>query len=192
MNLAKPLQDILLATARESITYGCVRKSLLPVDPTLWAITELRQMACTFVTLKMPVASPGDDLRGCVGSLSADQPLVQDTIEHAYAAAFRDPRFPPVASDEIPLLRIAISIISPQETLQFDNQEELLQQIRPELDGLIIQSQGRRATFLPSVWEQISGRTEFLRQLKLKAGFAPDYWNCDFKAFRYQADYFQE
>ncbi|WP_075185905.1 AmmeMemoRadiSam system protein A [Teredinibacter haidensis] len=191
-HLGKEQQQMLLAVARKCIIYGCQNRSLLPIDKSLIVQPELQQIVSTFVTLKEADIHNVYQLRGCVGSVTASQSLLSDVIEHAYTAAFYDSRFPEIAADDIPLLHIAISIISPQEELQFKKQDDLLEQLRPHVDGLIIQSRGRLATFLPSVWDLVSDKTGFIEHLKLKAGFTTDYWNDDLKAFRYETLYFEE
>ncbi len=132
----------------------------------------------------------GGQLRGCIGALVARQPLVQDVAAHAFAAAFEDPRFPELREDEFPKLDIHISVLSPPEPLSFSSEAELLAQLRPGVDGLIIQFRHYRATFLPAVWEQLPDPYVFLAQLKQKAGLPLDFWSPELSAERYTAEYF--
>lgn len=189
MELSEADKRSLLHMARESIVYGVQHKGRMPVDEALINQAPYNAIVSTFVTLE---TLPDLALRGCIGSLEASVTLLEDVIEHAYSAAFRDPRFPPVTAEEIMTLKIAISVISPHEELSFNNEAELIELLRPQLDGLIIQSQGRRATFLPSVWQELPEKRDFLTHLKRKALFTENYWNSDFKAFRYTTEYFQE
>jgi len=172
----------LLDTARHAIQYG-----LTYHKPPLLELTEyserLQIAGATFVTLK-----ESDQLRGCIGTLSAYQPLIQDVAEHAYAAAFNDPRFPPVNRIEEPLIHISISLLSPPQAMSFRSEADLLAQLKPEEDGLIFEYQKNKSTFLPSVWEQLPEPANFLRQLKLKAGLSADFWDEEIKISRYHCD----
>lgn len=187
-------QETLLQLARASVEYGCEYGVCLPVDKVPGGDTVLcnkvfSQHASTFVTLK---SKPDMALRGCIGSLYARQSLVQDVIEHAHAAAFEDSRFSKVHQRELASLHISVSIISPMEAMSFSSEQDFLQQLRPNIDGVLIECHGRRATFLPSVWEQLADKCSFIAHLKQKAGLAEQYWHEDFKAFRYNCMYFQE
>lgn len=129
----------------------------------------LAQAGATFVTLTREGA-----LRGCIGSLQAARPLGVDVAENALGAAFRDPRFPPVAADEWPRCRLEVSLLSPPKAMRFADEADLLEQIAAGEDGLILEADGRRATFLPQVWGSISDKRQFLRELARKAGLPAD------------------
>ena len=182
--LSKPDRAALLDVARASIRHGLRHGQALEVDPVDYPET-LRPPRATFVTLEI-----GDQLRGCIGALVARQPLVQDVAAHAFAAAFEDPRFPELRENEFPKLDIHISVLSPPEPLSFSSEGELLAQLRPGVDGLIIQFRHYRATFLPAVWEQLPDPYVFLAQLKQKAGLPLDFWSPELSAERYTAEYF--
>ena len=128
----------------------------------------LRQAGATFVTLTRDGA-----LRGCIGSLQAQRPLATDVAENAIGAAFRDPRFPAMTSDEWPAVRVEVSLLSAAKPLRFADEADLLAQLRPGEDGIILEYEGHRATYLPQVWESISDKYQFLRELARKAGL-PD------------------
>lgn len=147
----------------------------------------LQSEGAAFVTL----TSHGR-LRGCIGSLEARQPLINDVADNAIAAATRDPRFPPVTPAEVPGLHIEISVLTPPEAMTFTSQQDLLRQIRPGIDGLVLQEGWRRGTFLPLVWEQLPDRQDFLAHLKQKAGLPAHYWSDTVKVFRYQTQLFEE
>ena len=181
---SKPDRATLLDVARASIRHGLDHGQALLVKLEDYPET-LRVPRATFVTLDI-----GGQLRGCIGALAAYQPLVQDVAAHAYAAAFEDPRFPELRADELPKLDIHISVLSPPEPLQFGSEAELLAQLRPGVDGLILQFRHYRSTFLPSVWEQLPDPYLFLAQLKQKAGLPLDFWSPELQAERYTADYF--
>jgi len=174
----------LLDVARASIQHGLRHRRALAVKPEDYPET-LRPPRATFVTLEI-----GGQLRGCIGALTAYQPLVQDVATHAYAAAFEDPRFPELRSDEFPKLEIFISVLSPPEPMRFSCEEDLFQQVRPGVDGLILQFHQYRATFLPAVWESLSDPYVFLAQLKHKAGLPLDFWSPELRVERYTTEYF--
>jgi len=140
----------------------------------------LRQPGATFVTLKRNA-----QLRGCIGSLQAHRPLLEDVEHNALAAAHRDPRFQPLARGELQALRVEVSLLSPSEPMRFASQEDALAQLRPGVDGLVLQWQGRRSTFLPQVWEELREPREFMAHLKRKAGLAADFWAADVSLARY-------
>jgi AmmeMemoRadiSam system protein A len=117
---------------------------------------------------------------------------VQDVADHAFAAAFEDPRFLPVQKEELPELQIHISVLSPSEPLHFSSEEELLAQLRPGVDGLILHLGQRRATFLPAVWKSLPDPYTFLVQLKQKAGLPIDFWSDELQVERYTTDSFGE
>lgn len=177
-------QQQLLAVARDAIGHGLVQAEAPEVLVDDYP-TALRRSACTFVTLHMGAA-----LRGCIGSLRAHRPLVADVAWHAYAAAFSDGRFSPLQQDELAELHIHISILSPLEPLEFEDDEQLLALLRPDIDGLLIEGDGQRATFLPTVWSSIPDGKEFLAALKKKAGMEANQVGC--KAWRYATQDFEE
>ncbi len=140
----------------------------------------LRESGACFVTLKRE-----GELRGCIGSLSAERSLVEDVAENAYAAAFSDPRFYPLQSAELRRLEMSISIIGKAEPMHFSSEHDLIAQLRPDIDGLILEEGYRRGTFLPSVWEQLPDPVDFVRHLKLKAGLPVNYWSETIRISRY-------
>jgi len=173
-------KQILLEVARQSIQYGLQHANPLPVEPGDYP-EELQVQGASFVTLSLD-----QQLRGCIGSLEARRPLIVDVADNAFAAAFRDPRFPPLSEAEFPDLDYHISILTPPEPMQFSDEADLLAQIQPNIDGLVLEDRGHRGTFLPSVWESLPQPAEFLRHLKLKAGLPTDYWSDTLKVSRYR------
>jgi len=170
----------LLDVARRSIVHGLRHGGPLPIDPAEFEAT-LRASGAAFVTLR---DSPGS-LRGCVGSLEARRPLVEDVSDNAWRAAAHDSRFAPVELEELSDLQIHVSILEPPEPLAVGSRTELLEVLRPGRDGLILEDGGRRATFLPQVWESVRGADEFVSLLWQKAGFPPDHWSPSVRAARY-------
>lgn len=170
----------LLEIARESIRHGLAHGKPLSVRDEDAA---LLQPGASFVTLNLH-----DELRGCIGSLEAHQPLVKDVAQNAFSAAFRDPRFPPLTDREFAALDLHISILSPSEPLHFSSESDLLRQLRPGIDGLVLSDGYRRGTFLPQVWEQLPEPAEFLAHLKRKAGLPVNYWSPTLQVERYTVD----
>lgn len=142
--------------------------------------------AC-FVTLEK-----NNTLRGCIGSVIARRPLINDIIMNAKNSAFSDPRFLPVQQNEISQLKIAVSILSEPKKMSFTDENDLLRQMRPNIDGIIIRDGIYQAVYLPSVWEQLPDKREFLETLKVKAGLNPDYFSDTFEAYRFETVYIKE
>jgi AmmeMemoRadiSam system protein A len=160
----------LLTLARQSIT-DCVQGNKYS-NPNLEAIHPgLREFGSTFVTLTI-----GGELRGCIGGLEAKKSLAEDVVEHAIAAAMHDYRFPPLSIEELNDVEIEISRLTPPEPLSYKDPEDLLSKLRPGIDGVILQSGMRRATFLPQVWDKITDPAEFLDYLCSKMGASTDLW----------------
>ena len=172
----------LLDLAKASIQYGL--QNGRPIAVTLGNYPPyLQEQGACFVTLQI-----NNELRGCIGSLEAHRTLVEDIADNAYAAAFRDPRFGPVSEAEYPNLQYHISVLTPPEPMTFNSQEDLLKQIRPGIDGLVLSDKGYRGTFLPSVWESLRTPEEFLSHLKQKAGLPMNYWSDTLKVERYTVE----
>ena len=171
----------LLANARAAIEaklFGSAKSTDAP-----W----LRRAGATFITLTRDGA-----LRGCIGSLEAVRPLGTDVAENAIGAAFRDPRFPAVTANEWTGVRLEVSLLSSAKPLRFADEADLLAQIRQGEDGLILECDGRRATFLPQVWETIPDKRLFLRELARKAGLPDDLRLGRCKISRYKVTKWKE
>ncbi len=144
---------------------------------------RLRKQYAVFITLKLHAK-----LRGCIGITEAHAPLIEAVAQYAYAAAFSDPRFKPLTADEYKQIEISLSILTPAIPLAFNGEDDLLNQLRPNIDGLIIQKNSARATFLPVVWESIQNKRQFLDELKRKAGIKQS--ESPTQAWRYTAEYY--
>ena len=142
------------------------------------------QLGASFVTLEK-----NNHLRGCIGSIIAHRSLILDIVSNAQNAAFKDPRFNPVEKSEVEQLQIAVSILSEPKKMNFKDEEDLLNQMRPNIDGIIIKDKGYQAVYLPSVWEQLPDKKEFLNTLKIKAGLSADYFSDTFEAYRFETVY---
>lgn len=180
-DLTPEIRQTLLDVAMQSIQHGLSQGN--PVVVTPGDYPELLQLpGASFVTL-----NKHGKLRGCIGSLEAHQPLIQDVAEHAFDAAYRDPRFPPLSEHEVAQLDIHISILTPPEPMEFDSEADLLKQIQPGEDGLILEYAYHRGTFLPSVWDSLPEKQQFLQQLKRKAGLPAAFWDTGIRVSRYHA-----
>jgi len=172
---------ILLRGARESIASALDSRPVPALPDEVW----LRELRATFVTLKQNA-----QLRGCIGMLEPARPLGADVLANARAAAFSDRRFKALTKPELAELEIEVSILSRPARMVFEDHEDLLRQLEPGRDGLIIESGSgnglRRGTFLPQVWESIPDREQFITQLKLKAGMPAGTRTtaCRFKRYR--------
>ncbi len=169
----------LLGLARGSIEHGLAYGEPLPVRIDDYP-DELRKLAATFTTVRH-----GGELRGCCGTLEARQPLAADVSHTAFRAAFRDSRFEPVRRHELDLVRLEVSVLSPLEPMRVSDEADLLRQLTPGTDGLVIVDGMRRATFLPKVWESLPEPRRFVAQLKAKCGLPTDYWSDRLEFLRY-------
>lgn len=140
----------------------------------------LQKPGACFVTLTL-----NGQLRGCIGSLEAHRALGDDLRSNALAAALRDPRFPPLTAAELPAIRIEVSLLGAPQPLAFTDEADALAKLRPGIDGVILTAGGRRATFLPQVWEQLPDPAEFIGRLKQKAGLPANYWGPDVRLATY-------
>jgi len=170
--------------ARYAIEFGLEHGRAPDID-TAGLDAELQHKRATFVTLHRH-----NELRGCIGILQPLRPLAEDVVHNAWAAAFSDSRFLPLTQDELEDLDIHISILGTPEPISFDSEQDLVRQIRPGVDGLILEDGYRKGTFLPSVWEQLPSRQEFFEHLKQKAGLPPDYWSDTLRLQRYTVEEF--
>lgn len=168
---------VLLGIARDAIARRLGAAALSPPD-TPW----LARPGASFVTL----TSEGM-LRGCIGSLEAQRPLAADVAANAEAAAFRDPRFPALDAAEWPRCEIEVSLLTTPKPIAFADEDELLESLRPGLDGLIIEHAGRRGTFLPQVWESLPDKRVFVGELKRKAGIPAETRITRCRLLRYRA-----
>ena len=145
----------------------------------------------SFVTLTSGRA-PGGALRGCIGSLEARRPLREDVEANAVAAALHDPRFAPLTARELDDTVVEVSVLSVPAALPAADEAELLARLRPGVDGVVLSACGRRATFLPQVWEQLPDPADFLARLRRKAGLPADYWGRDVVVETYTVTAWQE
>ncbi len=140
----------------------------------------LQEHGATFVTL-----TKNGELRGCIGSLEAHRSLLEDVKKNARSAAFLDPRFSPLSLRELHQVKVEVSLLTPPVPMRFGSEDDLLSQLNPREDGVILRHGGHRATFLPQVWESLPEPASFLRHLKQKAGLPADFWAADITVSRY-------
>lgn len=182
-NLTTQHKATLLQVAKSSIEYGLSHRNPPVLEIEVYP-AELQCQRATFVTLEIE-----QKLRGCIGILEATRPLVLDIAHHAHAAAFKDPRFSPVSDAEFNQLSISISILSPSQEIIFTSQDDLVAQLQPGIDGLILEEgAAHRGTFLPTVWNSLPKPYDFLQQLKKKAGLPVDYWSDSLRIYRYTTE----
>ncbi len=179
-------REMLLKAARQTLESFTRRGKPPNLDETSFP-QALRGHAASFITLQRD-----GRLRGCIGSLAAHQPLVRDVSENTVKAGSADPRFKPLSADEVPDLRLKIAVLSPSAPMTFANQADLLSQLTPHRDGLILRDRGKRGVFLPMVWESLPDPAEFLRALKVKAGLPKDHWSDTLELHRFCAESFAE
>ena len=174
----------LLGIAARSVRHGLAHGKACAVDLERLP-PALRERRATFVTL-----SSNHRLRGCIGSLAVTRPLAEDVAHNAHAAAFTDPRFPPVRENDLEALGIRISVLSSPVPMQVESEADLVSQLRPRVDGLVIRDGEKRATFLPSVWKGIPEPARFVRELARKAGWPAGHWSGTVRAWRYTTEEF--
>jgi AmmeMemoRadiSam system protein A len=177
----------LLRLARSSLEEGVRGQKLPPIAPSELS-PRLMEPGASFATLTI-----NGQLRGCIGALEPYQPLANDVREHALAAALDDPRFPPVRPEELDRIQVEISRLTLPQPVQYSDADNLLSQLRPNIDGVILRDGMRRATFLPQVWEKIPDKETFLDNLCMKMGAAPDTWRKKhLDVLTYQVEEFHE
>ena len=173
---------ILLHLARAAIA-----KDLDFISHDLPRSDWLEEPGATFITLTL-----NGQLRGCIGSLEAHRPLIDDVRHNAVASAFSDPRFDPLSKEEFADVLVDVSLLSKPEPMSFSSEQNALAQLHPGKDGVILEYRGHRATYLPQVWAQLSDPQEFIDHLKQKAGLPGDFWSNDIRLSRYTVQKWHE
>lgn len=147
----------------------------------------LKEERAVFVTLHKH-----KDLRGCIGSIIVHRTLLEDVIHNAQSAAFSDPRFGALRSDELEALHLEVSVLTPPKALIYSDINDLIQKIRLKIDGLILKHGYHQGAFLPQVWEQLQSPENFLEHLAYKAGLSPDVYAHHPEIYAYQVDAIEE
>ncbi len=177
---------LLLQLAREAIK-SRLDNAPLDLESLLQQQPQLRNDGATFVTLNL-----NGELRGCIGSLIATRPLYEDLVANARAAAFNDPRFPPLSAQEFDRISVEVSLLSEPKEIVYENESDLRLQVTPFQDGIILQSGAAQATFLPQVWEQLPDFDEFFAHLCHKAGLQRQCLEQHPRIYRYGVEKFSE
>lgn len=171
----------LLAIARHAIAQR------LGVESPAPDASAFQKPGAAFVTL-----TRAGRLRGCIGSLNATRSLADDVKANALAAAFKDPRFPPLGALEWPEVKIEVSVLGASEWRTCPSLADAIAWLRPHRDGVILEDGGHRATFLPQVWESLPDPVEFLTELRRKAGMRADAWPETMRVGRYPVEKYRE
>jgi len=180
------LDKVLLQIAKSAIlkkfdeNYTFDEKKLLKQYP------YLNKDGAVFVTLKQ-----NKELRGCIGSIIAHKTLLDDLTHNALSASFSDPRFQALQKEELSSLNLEVSLLSEPKILDYENYEDLLQKVRPNIDGLILEHTRFRGTFLPQVWEQLNTPKLFLEHLSMKAGATPSIYSEHPNIYVYQVEHIE-
>ncbi len=172
----------LLPIARASIS-AALGRTLEVAEDAVW----LQELGACFVTL-----TQRGQLRGCIGTLEARRSLLVDVKANAVSAALRDPRFSPLTATELAQTEIEVSLLSPMQAMRFDSEAHALAQLQPGIDGVVLEFDRYRSTFLPQVWEQLPTASEFITHLKHKAGLPPDFWAEGVRLSRYTVSKWKE
>lgn len=192
MNAASDSDDrstraaLLIGLARQAIEQEVARSTEPRAVPDGW-LAWLEAPAATFVTLEL-----NGRLRGCIGSLEARKSLRDDVVGNARAAAFEDPRFPALTAEELDGLGIEVSVLSEPEPLECHSEADLLSQLRPGVDGLVLECGAHRSTFLPQVWQNLPEPADFLAALRKKAGLEQHFWSDQMRFSRYTVEKYRE
>ena len=178
-------RDRLLHAARAALAFGAEYGRPMAAALDAGLPPSLKAMRASFITLRI-----GDELRGCCGTVTAREPLLLDVAANAYKAGFDDPRFGPMRAAELGRVDVSISVLSTPRPIRFAEEADLLRQIRPDRDGLVVEDGDRRGVFLPSVWERFPVAAQFVDQLKRKAEIAPDHLSEGLRVSRFTAESF--
>ena len=178
----RDLGAALIATARGAIDAAFGRP-----EARVRPHAALDRPGATFVTLKQD-----GELRGCIGSLEAHRLLAIDVRRNALAAAFSDPRFPPLVAWELDVTTVEVSLLSPASRVEVADEVDLLARLEPGVDGIVLELGRRRATFLPQVWESLPDPRDFIGALKRKAGMPANFWSTEMRVSRYTVSKWQQ
>ncbi len=160
------MNDIVIALAKAAILVALNQSEDFDLEGALKAYPGLEENGAVFVTIN---TEPNDQLRGCIGSLEAYRPLYKDIISNAQSAALRDPRFAPLTLEELKQIKIEVSILSKPTVLRYNDVKDLKSKVIPFQDGIVLKHNGKHATYLPQVWEQLPKFDDFFSSLCLKA-----------------------
>jgi AmmeMemoRadiSam system protein A len=169
---------VLLEIAHESVAHA-----VLGTPETDYDEAWLWEPGATFVTLRHR-----GELRGCLGTLKAREPLIQDLRQNAHAVVAEDPRFPPLTAEELPETSVEVSLLSPLEEVPCGSEDDAVHLLSRGQDGWVLSYRSHSGTFLPQVWENLPGPRDFLRRLKEKAGLPAAFWDPEIRLYRYTVE----
>lgn len=165
------MKDVIIDLAKAAILAALDQPQDLDLEVVLETYPVLKENGAAFVTIN---TEPNAQLRGCIGSLQAYRPLYKDIIMNAQAAALHDPRFLPLSAEELSQINIEVSILSEPKVLNYVDIADLKSKVVPFQDGIVLKHNGRQATYLPQVWEQLPHFDDFFSSLCLKANLSRD------------------
>ncbi len=177
------LDSILLRIAKNSILHEFNGSYTFDKNKLIDEYPFLKKDGASFVTLKYD-----GHLRGCIGSIVAHRSLLDDVSSNAVSAAFHDPRFHQLNENEFPHILVEVSVLSEPKLLEYEDFDDLLKKVEPDIDGLILKHNGHQGTFLPQVWEQLHSPKEFLGHLSMKAGLNPSVYAEHPTIYRYRVE----
>ncbi len=183
------MNDILIGLAKAAILVALNQPENFDLQSALEQYPLLKENGASFVTL---TTEPNDQLRGCIGSLQAHRPLYKDIISNAQSAALHDPRFNPLSIEELKHIKIEVSILSEPEPLAYKDADDLKKKIIPNEDGVVLKLNGRQATYLPQVWEQLPAFNDFFSTLCQKANLNADCLSQHPEIFTYHVKKYKE
>ena len=181
------LDNILLQIAKNAILDKFDLGVLVDSKALSHKYPFLDELGASFVTLHSH-----HKLRGCIGSIVAHRKLLDDITSNAISAAFADPRFASLSVNELPSLDIEVSVLTIPEVLQYEDFDDLVSKVKPNIDGLILNFENYRGTFLPQVWEQLPNKRDFLEHLAYKAGANPSIYAHHPTIYRYGVEAISE
>jgi len=183
------MTDILISLAKAAILVALNQPENFDLEQALKTFPALQENGAVFITL---TTEPNDQLRGCIGSLQAYRPLYKDIISNAQGAALRDPRFKPLTLEELDHIKIEVSILSQPKILEYHDLEDLKNKVTPFQDGIILKSQGKQATYLPQVWEDLPQFDAFFSSVCQKANLESNCLSQHPEILTYQVTKYKE
>jgi len=183
------MEETIIALAKAAILVALNQPNDFNLTQARSNFPLLNEEGAVFVTLR---TKTDNKLRGCIGSLTAYRPLYKDIIFNAQASALKDPRFEPLKKEELSSIKIEVSLLSQPKELLYKNREDLKSKIEPLRDGVTLKQGVNRATYLPSVWEELPKFDDFFSSLCLKAGLKKNCLDMHPQLFTYQATKYKE
>jgi AmmeMemoRadiSam system protein A len=177
------MQTDAAASALARSARECIRAALGGRPANRPAGAAYDEPGATFVSLH----GPGGRLQGCIGTLEPHRSLVEDVAHNALGAAFRDPRGRSLRLDDVDALEVEVTVLGPLERVPSEDEALACAALRPGVDGVVFAWGGRRATFIPQMWQHFADAPTLLGELKQKAGLPADFWAPDVEVWRYTA-----